>query len=366
MRLAGCAADGLNLYDRIISVENLFLAFYEFRQGKRYKEEVPEFEYNLEKNIFQLRRELRKFTYEPLAPKVFKVTEPKPRFIQAARVRDRIVHRALVRQINPVFEPTFIHDSYACRIDKGTLNAVKRLERFWIKESKNYTQKIYFLKGDIRKYFDSIDHKILMAIIKKRVSCPKTTWLIKKILTRQETNCKGIKVKQGKGLPIGNLTSQLFANIYLNELDEFIKHRLRVRFYIRYVDDFIIVSKDRAYLASLIEAIEGFLREHLKLDLHPVKRKIFSSRSGVDFLGYFIRPYYKIIRFGNIKRFLRRINTYKKTGKWKEKKEQSLAAWRGYASWANSYNLLKNIRLYLYAQAPLYALRRTASVTLLK
>ncbi|MBU4252640.1 MAG: reverse transcriptase/maturase family protein [Candidatus Omnitrophica bacterium] len=339
--------DGLSLYDKIISVENLFSAFYEFRQGKRHKSEVPEFEYDLEKNIFQLKRELKKFTYEPLSPKVFKVSEPKPRFIQAACVRDRIVHRALVRVINSIFEPTFIYDSYACRIGKGTLNAVKRLERFWIKESKNYTQKIYFLKGDIRKYFDSIDHKILMAIIKKRVFCPKTIWLIKRILARQEASCKGIKIEQGKGLPIGNLTSQLFANIYLNELDEFVKHRLRVKFYIRYVDDFVIVSKGREYLVSLIEPIEGFLKECLKLDLHPVKRKIFSSRSGVDFLGYFIRPYYKIIRFGNIKRFLRRISRYKKTGRWEEKKEQSLAAWMGYASQGNSYNLLRNIRLHL-------------------
>jgi retron-type reverse transcriptase len=344
--LAGCAVDGSSLYKRIISVENLFFAFYEFRKGKRQKEEVPEFEYDLEKNIFQLRRELKKFTYEPLTSKVFKISEPKPRFIQAARVRDRVVHRALVRQINPVFEPAFISDSYACRIDKGTLNAVKRLEKFWIKESKNYTRKIYFLKADIRKYFDSIDHKVLIAIIKKRIFCPKTIWLIKKILKNQQASCKGIKIEQGKGLPIGNLSSQLFANIYLNELDWFVKHNLRLKFYIRYVDDFIIVSKDRAYLVSLIEPIESFLKNHLKLDLHPVKRKIFSSRSGVDFLGYFIRPYYKIIRFGNIKRFLKRINRYKKTGNWQEKKEQSLAAWRGYAGQANSYNLLRRIRLY--------------------
>lgn len=347
MRLAGCVVDGSSLYDRIISVENLFTAFYEFRQGKRHKSEVPEFEYDLEKNIFQLRRELKKFTYEPLTPKVFKVSEPKARFIQAACVRDRIVHRALVRIINPIFEPTFIYDSYACRIEKGTLNAVKRLEGFWRRESKNYTQKIYFLKADIRKYFDSIDLEVLVAIIKKRVSCPKTIWLIKKILTRQPTNCKGIRLEQGKGLPIGNLTSQLFANIYLHELDEFIKHRLRVKFYIRYVDDFVIVSKEREYLASLVEPIENFLKERLKLDLHPVKRKIFSSCSGIDFLGYFIRPYYKVIRFGNIKRFLRRISRYKRIGRWQEKKEQSLAAWMGYAGQANSYNLLRNIRLYL-------------------
>lgn len=339
--------DGSSLYDKIISIDNLFTAFYEFRQGKRHKEDVPEFEYDLEKNIFQLRRELKSFTYEPLSPKVFKVSEPKPRFIQAACVKDRIVHRALVRRINPIFDPSFIYDSYACRIEKGTLNAVRRLERFSRKESKNYTQKIYFLKADIRKYFDSVEHNILLEIIKKRISCPKTIWLIKKILARQTTSCKGIKVEQGKGLPIDNLTSQLFANIYLNEFDEFIKHRLRVRFYIRYVDDFIIVSKDRAYLVSLLEPIENFLKEHLRLDLHPIKRKIFSSRSGVDFLGYFIRPYYKIVRFGNIKRFLRRISRYKRTGRWQEKKGQSLAAWMGYASQGNSYNLLRNIRLYL-------------------
>ncbi len=347
MRLAGCAVGGSSLYDRIISTENLFTAFYEFRQGKRHKSEVPEFEYELEKNIFQLRRELKRFTYEPLAPKVFKIAEPKPRFIQAACVRDRIVHRALVRIINPIFDSGFIYDSFACRIKKGTLNAVKRLERFWRKESKNYTRKIYFLKADIRKYFDSIDHEVLVAIIKKRISCPRTIWLIKRILKSQQTNCKGIRLEQGRGLPIGNLTSQLFANIYLHELDEFIKHKLRVKFYIRYVDDFIIVNKNRRYLALLVEPIENFLKEYLKLDLHPVKRKIFSSRSGIDFLGYFIRPYYKIIRFGNLKRFLRRVNRYIRTGKWQEKKEKSLAAWMGYAGQGNSFNLLRNIRVYL-------------------
>jgi|GEM_PF-331468 len=347
MRSAGCAAGGSSLYDRIISVENLFAAFYEFRKGKRHKEDVPEFEYGLEKNIFQLRRELKKFVYQPLSPKIFKVSEPKPRFIQAACVRDRIVHRALVRIINPIFDPAFIYDSYACRTRKGTLNAVKRLEDFWRKESRNYTRKIYLLKADIRKYFDSIDHVILLEIIKKRITCPKTLWLIKRILAAQPVNCRRIKVERDKGLPIGNLTSQLFANIYLHEFDEFVKHGLKMKFYIRYVDDFIIVSKDRVYLVSLLESIENFLKQSLRLDLHPVKRKIFSSRSGVDFLGYFIRPYYKVIRFGNIRRFLGKVNRYKRTGRWREKKEQSLAAWMGYAGQCDSYNLLKNIRLQL-------------------
>ena len=339
MKSAECLGAGSNIYGRIISFENLLASFYEFRRGKRYKEDVPEFEYNLERCLFQLIRELKKFVYEPLAPKVFRVYEPKPRFIQAACVRDRIVHHALVRVINPLFEPGFIYDSYACRKGKGTLNAVKRLEDFWVRESRNYSRKIYFLKADIRKYFDSIDHNILLEIIRRKIDCPRTIWLIKKILKRQAVDCKVIKIEEGRGLPIGNLTSQLFANIYLNDLDQFVKHKLKVKFYMRYVDDFIMVSENRQYLASLIGPIEDFLRQSLKLDLHPVKRKIFSSRAGLDFLGYFIRRYYKMIRFGNVKRFLRRMEKYKKDGEWATGKQVSMAAWMGYAKQADTYNL---------------------------
>lgn len=343
MKSAGCLGAGSNIYGRIISFENLLASFYEFRRGKRYKEDVPEFEYNLERCLFQLIRELKKFVYKPLAPKVFRVYEPKPRFIQAACVRDRIVHHALVRVINPLFDPGFIYDSYACRKGKGTLNAVKRLEDFWRRESRNYSRKVYFLKADIRKYFDSIDHNVLLGIIRKKIDCPRTIWLIKKILKRQAVNCKGIKIEEGKGLPIGNLTSQLFANIYLNELDQFAKHKLKVKFYMRYVDDFIVVSENRQYLVSLIGPIEDFLRQDLKLDLHPIKRKIFSSRSGIDFLGYFIRRYYKTLRFGNVRRLLKKMDKYKQEGKWDQKKQCSMAAWIGYAGQADTYNLRVNL-----------------------
>ena len=135
----------------------------------------------------------------------------------------------------------------------------------------------------------------------------------------------------------------MFANVYLNELDQFAKHKLKVKFYIRYVDDFIAVSQDRQYLCSLIEPIEDFLKQGLKLDLHPVKRKIFSSRAGVDFLGYFIRPYYKIIRFGNIRRFLKKVDRYKQRGLWEDKKDNVFASWSGYAKQADSYNLIKTL-----------------------
>ncbi len=344
MKSAGCWEDGSSIYGRVISFENLLASFYEFRRGKRHKEDIPDFEYNLEKYLFGLIRELKKFTYAPLASKVFKINEPKPRFIQAASVRDRVVHHALVRVINPLFEPGFIYDSYACRHGKGTLKAVRRLEEFWRRESRNYSRKIYFLKADIRKYFDSIDHSILIGMLRNKISCPRTIWLIKKILKRQPADCKGIKIEEGKGLPIGNLTSQLFANIYLNEFDQYVKHRLRVRFYIRYVDDFVAVSADREYLTSLIAPIENFLKERLRLALHPVKRKIFSSRSGIDFLGYFIRRHYKILRSGNVKRFLRRVDKYKREGKWEAKEQSSMAAWLGYAGQADSRNLIQKMR----------------------
>lgn len=331
----------MDMFTKIISFENLYAAFDRFRAGKRTKPGVPEFEYSLENNIIQLRRELEEGSYVPSPPGRFTVREPKPRPIEAAQVRDRVAHHALYHIINPLFERGSIFDSFACRARKGPLRAALRLEHFWRKASKNYTRKIYFLKCDIRRYFPSVNLDILKSLIWKKIPCPRTRGLIEVILRTQYVNNRpGIREK---GLPIGNLTSQIFANLYLNPFDHFVKHILKVKYYIRYMDDFVCVSPNRDFLTSLIAPLRTFLQENLALNMHPQKRKIYSSRSGMDFTGYFIRARYKTIRHRNIHRFINRLESYKEQKKGSSQITASIFAWKGYAMQASSYGLLKDL-----------------------
>ena len=198
------------------------------------------------------------------------------------------------------------------------------------------TPKIYCLKCDISKYFESINHKILLEIIKKKIADKRVIWLIEKILNSSEE-------KPGVGIPIGNLTSQLFANIYLNELDQFIKHKLRVRYYVRYVDDFLILDFDKIKLRQIKEEIRKFLQEKLELKLHPKKAVIFQVNEGVDFLGYRIFGDYRLLRKSTVKRFVRRTKAHQKRLKAglmsKEKINQSFQSWLSYAKFGNSWGL---------------------------
>lgn len=288
------------LFDAIISPENLLGAWREFRKGKTKKKDVLEFEFHLERNIFELHDALKNRTYGNKPYEAFYVYDPKKRHIHKAHVRDRVVHQALYRKLYSLYDPGFIHDSYSCRIGKGTHRGVLRLRDFIRKEGHNDTRTAWVLKCDIRKFFDSIDHVLLQKILYKKNIDEGTGWLIKNIISSFEK-------EKGKGLPLGNVTSQLFGNVYLNEFDQFIKHRLKATYYARYCDDFVIISHTREFLERSIPAIARFLRASLLLELHPRKVDIRKARQGIDFLGYVVFPHYMIVRTSTKKRILKNI-----------------------------------------------------------
>ena len=234
---------------------------------------------HLEGRIFRLHEELvtKSYVYDPYAD--FYICDPKRRHIHKATVRDRVLHQAVFRVLYPIFDKHFIFDSYSSRNGKGTHAGVERLVSACRKETDNWRNTAYALKCDVRKFFDSIDHSILRKLLFEKIDDPDMVWLIDLILVSFEK-------ENGKALPLGNVTSQLFANVYLNELDQFAKHVLKTKHYFRYCDDFIIVNKDKTHLEKLIPKIQEFLKEKLKLELHPNKVEIRKVRQGIDFLGY--------------------------------------------------------------------------------
>ncbi len=288
------------LFDQIISLDNLLLSWSEFKSGKRGKTDVQAFERNLEENLFNLHWELKNGSYRHQPYQSFLIFDPKLRQIHKAEVRDRIVHHAVFRIFYPLFDPTFIFDSYSCRVGKGTHKAVKRLENFTRSASQNYRRPCYFLKCDVRKFFASVDHGILKELIARRITDPNTLELVSQIIDSFQVNL-------GKGLPIGNLTSQIFANVYMDVFDKFIKHELKVKHYIRYTDDFIVVHKNKKYLEDLIPQMERFLAQELKLSLHPKKVILNKLTRGIDFLGYVVLPYYQVLRTKTKNRMFRKL-----------------------------------------------------------
>ncbi|OGZ77983.1 MAG: hypothetical protein A2312_03210 [Candidatus Staskawiczbacteria bacterium RIFOXYB2_FULL_32_9] len=291
--MSGRVLDEHNIFEKIISLENLFSAWREFKKGKTKKLDVLQFELNLEDNIFSLYSKLKNKTYCHSNYTSFCIKDPKLRKIHKAIVEDRVLHHAIFRILYPIFDKYFIFDSCSCRNNKGVHNAINRLNQFVKKNSKNNTRCCYILKCDVKKYFDSIDQEILLGLIKIKIKDKNAMWLIERIVKSFPA-----------GLPLGNITSQLFANIYLNELDQFIKHKLKQKYYIRYCDDFVIMSLNKEYLKSLIFVITNFLENNLKLSLHKGKIIIERHRRGVDFLGYKNFPDYRILRTKTKKRIL--------------------------------------------------------------
>ncbi len=316
-------------FERIISIENLFLAWHEFKKGKRSKQDVLVFEFNLEDNLFSLHEELKNRIYQHSKYTSFYITDPKVRHIHKATVGDRVLHHAVFRILYPIFDPSFIHDSYSCRNGKGTHRAVKRLQRFVLKVSKNNHQNIWALKCDISKFFDSIDQGILLSLLEKKIKDTGTVWLIKNILNSFEK-------EEGKGIPLGNVTSQLFANIYLNELDQFVKHQLKVTQYLRYCDDFVFLADNREYLEKLVPMLQLFLAVKLKLILHPKKIIFRKYSAGIDFLGYVIRPHHIVLRTKTKRRMFKKI---KRKIKNKEPLSQSIPSYLGMLQNADSEKL---------------------------
>ena len=341
------------LYEKLYSIDNLISAFKKARKGKLEKNYVINFESNLERNITMLQRDLRLKKYKPSRLRKFIIRDPKTRTIHSSIFRDRIVHHAIVNLLQPIYEEIFIYDSFASRKTKGTHLAVKRFESFVRKVSSNGRKiknsfnnnsiKGYVLKADVKHYFSTIDHEVLLNILRKKINDKDLIGLIKIVLDNFETKTKG------QGLPLGNYTSQFFANVYLNHLDYFVKHKLKAKHYIRYVDDFVILHKNKKVLFEYLDKITKYLK-FLKLELHPDKSEIHALRNGITFLGYRIFYHYKLLRKRNIKYFLKRFDEKKelyRRGLINEKKLKGfLDGWNGYSKFANTYNFNKKLLLY--------------------
>jgi len=320
-----------SIFDFIVNFRNLWKSYNLARMGKRNRASIARFDYQAETHLLTIKRALFAGNYQPSTYRQFWVNDPKLRRISAPSFPDRIVHHALCQIIEPVFDQSFIEDSYACRRNKGTHKAMKRLQTFLRKAGTNYA-----LKCDIAKYFANIDHEVLFTLIKRKITDSQTLNLIKKIID-----------SYSPGIPIGNLTSQLFANIYLNELDRFVKQTLRKKYYLRYVDDFLILGADKKELWQVFSQITVFLRKRLKLELHPRKVCLFPINKGVDFVGYVVFPDHIRLRSKNVRRFKKRLKKLQKglaAGTVDQQHFQSsISSWVGHALHADTFRLRKTL-----------------------
>lgn len=334
------------LYGGICAFDNLLRAYYKARKGKRNNDNVAAFEVNLEYELLQLEKELQEQTYHPGTYRTFMIYDPKKRMISAAPFRDRVVHHALCNVIEPLLDKSLIFDTYANRKGKGTHAAIRRCQ--------SYIRRFpYAMKADIRKYFPSIDHTILKKLIEHRIGCPPTLDLIFKVIdnsNRQEAVNDYFPeddlfsiVRRRKGLPMGNLTSQFFANFYLNPFDHFVKETLRIPGYVRYVDDFILFGRNKVELQKAGREVSFFLAEQLRLYLNERKSFVIPTASGISFLGQRIFSTHRLLRKANVRRFrkrlrkrLRKLNANQLSpGKF----EAQLNAWLGHAQQADTWQL---------------------------
>ncbi len=320
----------VHIYDDIISVENLLKAWREFQKDKRKRKDVERFSVHLTDNIFALHRELMDKTYRHGPYKAFKINDPKPRDIHKATVRDRLLHHAIYRILYPYFDPKFIFDSFSCRRSKGTHRAINRFRDYARKVSQNHTRTVWVLKCDIRKFFANIDHAILEDILRKRIGNEDVVMLLSRVI--ESFNTKG---KLGVGLPLGNLTSQLLVNIYMNEFDHFLKRNLKIQYCVRYADDFVILHENKKYLENILPRISEFLESKLRLSLHPDKVFMRTIASGVDFLGWVHFPHHRVPRTSTRRRMLKNLANNPKAG--------SLASYQGLLSHGNTHKLQKEV-----------------------
>ncbi len=321
----------------IVSAENILSAWNEFKKGKRKKSDIQRFEFFLEENIWKLHDDLTQKVYRHSTYTPFYITDPKLRHIHKATVRDRLLHQAVFRVLYSIFDKVFIYDSYSCRVDKGTHRAVNRLDHFLRKASHNYHVPIYALKCDISHFFDSVDQAILKKLIKRRVNDETVNEILDIIIDSFEAKTK-------KGIPLGNVTSQLFANVYLHELDRFCKHTLNIKYYLRYCDDFIILGQSSEHLKQYILLIQKFLTEHLNLTLHPRKIIIRKLSQGIDFLGYIVFEHHRVLRCKTAKRMLKKMSAYEYLREEDEEKyNQVYNSYLGLLKHCSGYKIKKRV-----------------------
>ena len=281
-----------DLWEQVTTLENLHRAAYAVLRGKRSQLCAGEFFLNFEHNLLGLQHELRAHAYQPGGYRTFWITDPKPRLISAASFRDRVVHHALVNVIEPLFEPRFIYHSYACRKEKGTHRALRQFVE-WARSSR------YVLKMDIKKFFPSLDHTVLKERLRCVIKDPQVLWLCDLIINASNLQEPIIQhfpaddlftpLTRRHGIPIGNLTSQFFANVYLDTLDHFIKEKLHIKRYLRYVDDFCCFHDDKGKLTEVRAAIVEYLT-HLRLRLNEGKSRVRQGKEGIEFLGFVVLP----------------------------------------------------------------------------
>lgn len=339
-----------SLWLHLCSYENLFHAYKRAKKHKTTKRYVQRFEKDLEGNLMLLRAELLLHSYRPKPLVSFIIRDPKSRRISRSDFRDRVVHHALCNMIEPLFERSFIYDSYANRIGKGVIAALTRFNAFKREVSRNNTIGCYVLKADIRHYFDEVDHAILMDCLRDRISDPDVLWLIQVILSNFSSS------KAGKGMPLGNLTSQFFANVYLDRLDRYVKHCLRAEHYIRYVDDFVLMHSDRHTLSDWRYKIDDFLRSGLSLSLHCDKTKIIHLGDRFIFLGFRIYYHHRLPKRQNLLRFRKRleimageVHLYRQSY---DLLYDSIEGWCAYAENSDSYHLRKSVLAWLEKEFP--------------
>lgn len=338
-----------NLWQKLVSFENIFSAFQKAIKGKGNMPYGLYFIRDLEHNLLEIQSQLVDKSYQPGDYQTFFIYEPKKRMISAAPFRDRVVHHCLINIIGPIFEATFIEQSYANQEGKGTHKAIRDVQNAMRHHD-------YVLHCDIRKYFPSIDHEILKSIIRRKIKDADVLWLIDLIIDGSNPQELVIDyfpgddlltpIERRKGLPIGNLTSQFFANIYLNGFDHFVKETLGCRFYARYVDDTVVADSNKNYLWEVRDEMKNYLST-IRLSLHPRKQHIRPVTQGLRFLGQIIYPDRRLLPKTNIRRFMRRMNKFQQL--YAEYKmnfpeiNHSFQSWLGHAKQANTYTLRRGL-----------------------
>lgn len=321
-----------NLFQKIVSFDNLLAAAHKAFRGKKDKLSTADFYFNYEYELLALQAELKAGTYTPRPLRTFLIREPKVRQISAPVFRDRVLHHAICNIIEPVFEKGYISGSFACRKGKGTHRAIKQTQTY----CRTYD---YFLKGDIRKYFDSIDHQVLKRLLDNKFKDPDLKGLLRIIIDSAN--------ESGRGIPIGSLTSQHFANFYLDKLDHYIKEKPGVKGYLRYMDDFILFANEKAGLHIMKSKIEIFLAKHLRLRLKESATVIAPVRNGVSFLGFRVYPRLIRLKQENKKRLTKKLK--KRTVQFRggviteEEYARFLMSITEHLKIANTYNLRRKI-----------------------
>jgi len=340
-----------HLYEKVCDFENIYLAYRKARKGKRYRMQTAQFERIQDDELLALQEELRSKTYQPGAYHSFFIHDPKKRLISAAPFRDRVVHHALCRVIEPLWEARFIHDSYANRLGKGTHRALDRTQEF----SRKYQ---YVLQCDVRQFFPSIDHEILLNEFSRLIKDKEVLWLCKSILKSGEgVLAEEYEMKyfagdtlfaahRPRGLPIGNLTSQFWANVYMNEFDHFVKRELKCQAYIRYVDDFLLFSNDKDQLASWRVVVHK-RAANLRLTLHEECAQIFPVSTGIPFLGFRVYPDHRLLKTRKAIHFRRKlsrlVSAYSKGLLLFPQLNQAIQGWINHVCFADTWGLRQSL-----------------------